>query len=44
MWNAWGIIVSTCNVLVGNLKARDHFAGLDVKSRIILKWILKKQE
>jgi hypothetical protein len=30
-------------VLSENLKRRDHFAGLSVDGRIILKWILEKE-
>jgi hypothetical protein len=30
-------------VLVGNVKKRGHFEGLDVDGRGILKFILKKQ-
>jgi hypothetical protein len=30
--------------LVGRSKERDHFEDLDLDGRMILKWILKKQD
>jgi hypothetical protein len=34
---------NACKLFLGNLKGRDYFDHLDVGSRIILKWNLKKR-
>jgi hypothetical protein len=37
-----GTMRHECNILVGNLKGRDHLEDLNVCRKIILKWNLGK--
>jgi len=44
MWHVWGTKEIHTGCLWGHLKEREQLEDLEVNKRVILKWILKKED